>query len=107
MQGWVETIDAHQPARGLEQCRQHLDRGRLARAVWSQKRKDLTLAHGERHVVDGDEITEPLFKMIDTNHCRRHFLLVARSEPHLNGGRVRLRRGEPDHYGPGDRLNLV
>jgi hypothetical protein len=41
------------PAGGPDQIEQHLDRGRFARPVRTQKAKDLTLGHPEGQVIDG------------------------------------------------------
>ena len=52
----------------LEQRRQHFDRGRFARTIWPEKRKDLTRLNIKRNVVNGRKIAECFCKVFDFDH---------------------------------------
>ena len=53
------------PARRPQQRRQHLDRGRLARAVRAEKSENLPLRHLEGDVLDGREIAKRFDQIAD------------------------------------------
>ena len=63
---------ATRPDAGLEQSRDHADRGGLAGAVRAQEAVDLAGLHFEAHAVDGAERAERLHQRLDQDHlCLR------------------------------------
>ncbi len=65
---WVQTIDFHFSAGGLEQRREHLDSGGFARPIWSEKREDFASGHFERNILHGGVFTEPLGEILNPDH---------------------------------------
>src|SRR5579863_10213598 len=66
--GGIESIDLQSAARGGQQSGQHLDRGSLAGAVWTEKSEDFSARHLKRNIVDCCEVAELLHQVLHANH---------------------------------------
>jgi hypothetical protein len=66
----IDAVERDGPAGRRDQRRQHLNRCRLAGAVWTKKREDFTLGHVERDVVDRLDFAERLHQIVNVDHLR-------------------------------------
>jgi hypothetical protein len=66
--GGIESIDLQSSTRRGQQSGQHLDRGGLASAVWTEKSEDFAARHLKRNIVDCCEVPELLHKVLHANH---------------------------------------
>ena len=64
----IQPVDDDSSPRRRQQRRQHPDGRRLARAVRTEKREDLTLGDVEGDAVDSGDVTERLDQIVDVNH---------------------------------------
>src|SRR6185436_14444008 len=74
----LDVDSPHQEPAGIgpEQPREHLDRGRLARAVGAQDREELAARDLQREVVDGDLLAVGFGDALDGDHlggCTPHW----------------------------------
>src|ERR1700730_12135978 len=68
MDGGIESVQLERSAGGPQQGREHFYRGRLAGAVWSEKRKDFPALDLEGNVVHRGKLTKTLDKVLYSNH---------------------------------------
>src|SRR3989449_8866012 len=65
--GDVEPVELERAARGVQQRREHLDRGGLPCPIRTEEREDLTRSYVERDIVDARDLPERLDDMLDAN----------------------------------------
>ena len=61
----IEAGHGARAAAGAEDAAEHADGGRLARPVRAQEAEDLALLDLEADAIDGHEVAEPLFQVVD------------------------------------------